>query len=368
VIRFEKRSAPLALEITAPVIAALAAAALTPAALALLGYPVRTAFAAMATGAFGSAAALNATLALSAPLMLTALATLLSFSIRLNNLGAEGQLLGGALVVVVLSTVMTRVPQPLVIMIATLAGPLVGALMLAGPVAMKAKLGTDETIATLLLNVMALIGIAAATGTALSAIAPTGAQQTFTLPVALPASGLGLATRLAIGLVIAGFACIAAMVITRYTVTGFVLRAIGGNPTAARFAGIPVDQIQLATGAISGGLAGFAGAALALGFIGGAGGITAGLGYAGIAVALLAGRWPLAIIPAALFVAALITGTQSLSRAAGAPLALADIAIALTLLSAPATAALTRYRIRVVRATSPAASAPPANAPTPNAS
>jgi simple sugar transport system permease protein len=367
VIRFEKRSAPLALEIAAPVIAALAAAALTPVALALLGYPVRSAFAVMAAGAFGSGAALSATLALSAPLMLTGLATLLSFSLRLNNLGAEGQLLGGALVVVVLGTLMTRVPAPLVIMLATLAGPLTGALMLAGPVAMKAKLGTDETIATLLLNMIALIGIAAATGTALSAIGPTGAQQTFALPAALPSSGLGMTTRIAIGLMIACFACVAAFMVTGYTVTGFVLRAIGGNPIAARFAGIPVDKVQLATGATSGALAGFAGAALALGFIGGAGGITAGLGYAGIAVALLAGRWPIAVIPAALFVAALTTGTQSLARAAGAPLALADIAIALTLVTAPAAAALTRYRIRVVRATSPATRAPPANAPTPNA-
>lgn len=366
-IRFEKRGAPLALEIAAPVLAGLAAAVLTPATLALLGYPARSAFAVMASGAFGSGAALSATFAMAAPLMLTGLASLLSFSVRLNNLGAEGQLLGGALAVILLGTVMARVPAPLVIIIATLAGPLVGALMLAGPVAMKARLGTDETVATLLLNMIALIGIAAATGTALAAIAPTGAQQTFALPAALPSSGLGMTARIAIGLMIACLVCIAAMAVTRYTVTGFVLRAIGGNPTAARFAGIPVDRIQLTVGAVSGALAGFAGAALALGFIGGAGGITAGLGYAGIAVALLAGRWPLAVIPAALFVAALITGTQALSRAAGAPLALADIAIALTLLAAPAAAALSRYSIRIVRAIPPAPSAPPAGSPTPNA-
>jgi len=343
VIRLEKRNAPLAVEIAAPVIAAVAAAALTPAVLALLGHQAPAPFAAMAAGAFGSTA-----LALSAPLMLTGLATLLSFSVRLNNLGAEGQLLAGALVVIVLGTVMARVPAPLVIMLATVTGPLVGALMMTLPTAMKIKLGTDETIVTLILNVIALVGIAAATATPLAAMVPTGAQQTFAPPATLPSAGLGPAARIAIGLTIAVLACAAASFVKLYTVTGFALRAIGGNPTAARYAGIPVDRIQLLVGALSGALAGFAGTALALGFIGGPpASAGAGLGYAGIAVALLAGRWPVAVIPAALFLALLVGAAESLSRTAEAAISLADIAVALTLVAAPAVAALVRYRIRV---------------------
>jgi general nucleoside transport system permease protein len=362
VIRFEQRTPPLAVEIAAPIVAAVVAAVLTPLVLAALGYPIGSAFAAMASGAFGSAMGFAQIFALSAVLMLTGLATLLSFSVRLNNLGAEGQLLAGALTVVVLGTLMSRVPAPLVIMLATLTGPLIGALMMAVPATMKAKLGTDETMVTLLLNVVALTGIAGATGTALTAIAPAGVLQTFTLPATLPSAGIGIATRLGIGLVIAFFVCGAAHVINGYTVTGFMLRAIGGNPIAARFAGVPVDEIQFTIAALSGGLAGFAGAALALGFIGGAPAeISAGLGYGGIAVALLAGRWPGGIVPAALFLAALIVGTQSLSRTAGAPVALGDIAIALTLLTAPIASALTRFRVRVVTAR-PNAGAPSAGA------
>jgi len=351
VIRFEKRTPPLVAEIAAPIAAALGAAVLTPVVLAALGHSAWSAFADMMAGAFGSAAALAQVLALSAVLMLTGLATLLSFSVRLNNLGAEGQLLAGALTVVVLGTLMARVPGPLVIMLATLTGPLIGALMMAVPATMKARLGTDETMVTLLLNVVALTGIAGATGTALTAIAPAGVLQTFTLPAALPSAGIGMGARIGVGLVIAFFVCGLAHIIKGYMVTGFMLRAIGGNPTAARYAGVPVDEIQLTIAALSGGLAGFAGTALALGFIGGAPAeVSAGLGYAGIAVALLAGRWPGAVVPAALFMAALIVGTQSFSRTTGAPVALGDIAIALALLAAPIATALTRFRIRVVTA------------------
>jgi len=351
VIRFEQRTPPLVAEIAAPIAAAVVAAGLTPVALGMFGYSIGSAFADMVAGAFGSGAALAQVLSLSALLMVTGLATLLSFSVRLNNLGAEGQLLAGALTVVVLGTVMARVPAPLVIMLATLAGPLIGALMMAVPATMKAKLGTDEAMLTLLLNVVALTGIAGATGTALTAIAPAGVLQNFALPAALPSAALGVGMRIFIGLVIALFVCGAAHVIYGYTVTGFMLRAIGGNPTAARFAGVPVDEFQFTIAALSGGLAGFAGAALALGFVGGVpAGVSAGLGYAGIAVALLAGRWPGALVPAALFIAALIVGTQSLTRSAGTPVALGDIAIALALLTAPTASALTRFRIRVVTA------------------
>ena len=71
----------------------------------------------------------------------------------------------------------------------------------------------------------------------------------------------------------------------------------------------------------------------------------AGLGYAGIAVAVLAGRSPLAIIPAALFIAVLLGGAGALKEV-GASKSLADIAVALTILLTLMAGLLVRYRVR----------------------
>ena len=104
---------------------------------------------------------------------------------------------------------------------------------------------------------------------------------------------------------------------------------------------------MLRVGLISGALAGLAGAFEVVG----KGYLTAeiaGLGYAGIAVAVLAGRSLLAVIPAALLVAALLVGVGSMSQI-GVSKYLADTVVALALLLMLIAGLFTRYRIRLGR-------------------
>jgi simple sugar transport system permease protein len=75
-----------------------------------------------------------------------------------------------------------------------------------------------------------------------------------------------------------------------------------------------------------------------------------GLGYAGIVVAVLAALSPLAVVFAALFVGAVLTGVESMSTAVGLPTSLADAAIGLMLIMALIGDALVRYRVRWIRA------------------
>jgi general nucleoside transport system permease protein len=352
-IRFEARTPPpLALASGTAVLAGAAAFAVAALPLAALGQPFLPSFGAMVAGAVGSVPAIEGTLVKAAPLMLTGLATALAFRVGLKNFGAEGQLLAGALVAIAVGAVTHSLPVSISSALALAAGTLAGALMMAGAAILRVSLGTDEAIVTVLLNVVALIGVQVATGTPLPNVAATGVHQTFPLATAVPIATLADDARLYAGLAIASLACATAFAAIRHTIVGFAVRAVGGNPVAAGLAGIPVGRVLLAAGAVSGALAGLAGAGAVVGLVGDAApAITSGLGYAGIAVALLAGRAPLAIIPAALLVAAVLSGTASLSASAHAPAALVDIAAALTLVVALLAHALTRYRVHIVRRT-----------------
>ena len=107
---------------------------------------------------------------------------------------------------------------------------------------------------------------------------------------------------------------------------GFRLRAVGLAPTAARFAGISPERIAVTTLALSGALAGFAGAVEVAGVTGQLyEGLSAGTGYTAIAVALLARLHPLWVIPSALFFGALEAGAAAMQREAGVPAVVTQI-------------------------------------------
>ena len=71
-----------------------------------------------------------------------------------------------------------------------------------------------------------------------------------------------------------------------------------------------------------------------------------GYGYTGIVVAMLAGLNPLGVIAAAVFVAGVLVGADSMSRAIGVPTYIADVIVATSLLSVLVATLLTQYRVR----------------------
>jgi len=117
--------------------------------------------------------------------------------------------------------------------------------------------------------------------------------------------------------------------------------------SAARFAGIAVDAVVLKTALMSGALAGLAG----VGEVAGRAGyltldMSPGYGYSGIVIAMLAALNPLGVVLASVFVAGVIVGADSTSRAVGVPTYLADVIVAVSLLSMLVATMLARYKVR----------------------
>ncbi|NCM97405.1 MAG: ABC transporter permease, partial [Rhodobacterales bacterium] len=229
-----------------------------------------------------------------------------------------------------------------------LAAMLAGALILLGPVVLKTRLGVDEVVTTLLINFIMLLAVSYLLEGPLKDPAGMGWPKSAALiaEARLPRIATGL--RLHWGFALALLAAGAVWLIETRTSLGYEMRAVGLNPQAARFAGIAVGAVLVKTALMSGGLAALAGFSEVAGLKGHLSlDLSPGFGYTGIIVAMLALLHPLAVVPSALFVAAVFVGSDSMSRAAGVPTYIADMLLALALLFM--VLALLLARVRVVR-------------------
>jgi simple sugar transport system permease protein len=296
------------------------------------------------TGAVGSRLALLETLNRATPLIFTGLAVAVAFRARLWNIGAEAQLYAGAIVAVVLGS--GALGGALVLPVSAMAAALAGALVLLGPVLLKTRLGVDEVVTTLMLNFIVLLLVSWLVEGPLKD--PMGMGWPKSVPLIPEArlprivEGLRLHWGFALALIAAGLV----WVLQARTALGFEIRAVGANPQAARFAGMPVNLVLVKTALISGGLAALAGWSEVAGLKGHLSlDLSPGFGYSGIVVAMLALLNPLAVVPAALFVAGVFVGADAMSRAAGVPSYIADMILATALLSMVLALMFTRYRV-----------------------
>ena len=347
-IRFEPRArTPLGLRLLLPVLSVLAAFALAAIPLALAGAPVLSAYAGIVTGATGSLFAVTETLTRATPLVFTGLAAAIAFRARLFNIGAEGQLYLGALAAVAVGSGAVDLPGGLLLPAILVAAFLAGALLMLGPALLKARLGVDEVVTTLLLNFVVLLFVQMMLeGTFKD---PMGGGWPQSEPI-LPEGTLPVLfdrMRVHAGLVLALVAALLAQVLMSRTVLGLKIRAVGDNAAASRFAGIGITGVTVVVAVLSGGFAGLAGASEVAGLKGYlTSDLSRGFGYAGIVVATLAGLQPLAVVPAALFVAGIFVGADTMSRQVGVSNYVADLIVALALLCVLVGGLFQRYRPR----------------------
>jgi len=357
-MRFEPRqSVPTSLAIVAPIGAGLAALALAAIPLAFAGAPILTSYWLMFQGAFGSLFAFFETLTRTTPLILTGLAAAVAFRARLWNIGGEGQLYAGALAAVAVGAGVINAPPYIMVPLVIVAGALAGALLMLGPALLKLKFGADEVVTTLLLNFVMLLFVQMMLEGALQDPMSLGWPQSAPIIDAAVLPALIPRMRLHSGLLIGLFAAVAVSVLIRRTVWGFEIRAVGENPAAARFAGIPVTATMVRVALLSGGLAGLAGVGEVAGLKGYlTNDLSPGFGYAGIVVAMLAGLSPLGVVAAALFIASVFVGADSMSRGTGVASFIADLIVAMSLLCVLVGGFVARFRIRFVGAPAPAGS------------
>ena len=297
-------------------------------------------------GAFGSKFAVLETLNRATPLIFTGLAIAVAFRARLWNIGAEAQLYAGALVVAVLGAGMLDWPAILLLPTMAILAMIAGAILLLIPALLKVRLGVDEVVTTLLINFIFLLFVSMLLEGVLKDPMGMGWPKSPRLiPEArLPRIVQGL--RLHWGFGLALIAALIVWVISARTTLGYEMRAVGLNRNAAVFAGIPVGRVLIKTALLSGGLAALAGFSEVAGLKGNLTlDLSPGFGYTGIIVAMLALLNPLGVIAAALFVAGIFVGADSMSRAVGVPTYLADIMLATALLLMVVAILLTRFRV-----------------------
>jgi general nucleoside transport system permease protein len=143
-----------------------------------------------------------------------------------------------------------------------------------------------------------------------------------------------------------GAAIIVHLVQSRF-VFGLEAKAAGLNPRAAAFAGVPIGRTLVKVALLSGGLAGLAGAVEVMGNRGYVStDLSPGFGYFGIVVAMLANLQPLGAVVAALFAAAMFVGSDAMGRQLGVPSFIADVTVALCLLTMLLALFFSSYRLR----------------------
>jgi general nucleoside transport system permease protein len=330
--------------LAAPAGALLFTLAVTSLLVAWAGAPVGRAYALLLEGGFGSRFAITETLTRATPLILTGLAAAVAFRARLYNIGAEGQLYAGALAAVAVGSV--EGPPLLVFPLMLLAAAGAGALLLLGPALAKLR-GVDEVVTTLLLNFIVLLFVSAMLDGPMKDPAAMGWPQSVALPDALQLDKLLERSRVHTGLLLALAAALACWALLRFTTLGFRIRAAGANARAAAFAGIAVGRTTVAVAMLSGALAGLAGAVEVAGrssYV--TLDMSPGYGYSGIVIAMLAMLHPLAVVAAAVFVAGMLVGADSMGRAVGVPTYIADVIVAVALIAMLVATMLTQYRIR----------------------
>jgi simple sugar transport system permease protein len=335
-----------------PIVAALVALALAAIPIAAAGAPVLDAYRVMFEGALGSRFALTEVIARATPLMLTGLAVAVAFRAKLYNIGAEGQLYMGALAAVWVGSGRFDGPMPVMIAAVLVAGALAGALMMLVPTLLKTKLGADEVVVTLLLNFVVALFVQMMIEGPMKDPMSLGWPQTEAILDSATLPKLIAKTRVHAGLIVALIAAIGVHLLLKWTTIGFEIRAVGTGPKAARFAGMNVGAAMLTVGALSGALAGLAGVGEVAGLKGYlTADLSPGYGYAGIVVAMLAGLSPLGVIAAALYVAAVFVGADSMSRAINVSSYIANLVVALALLAVLVSGVFVRFRLVWTRTT-----------------
>jgi simple sugar transport system permease protein len=313
-----------------PVVAVLLAMLIGAVILLISGANPVEAYIALFQGAFGSLPALGRTLEKATPLVFSGLAVAFAFKAGLFNIGAQGQLLFGAITAAAIGFGIDGLPAIIHAPLALLGGALAGALYGAIPGALKVFTGAHEVITTIMLNYVAInITDYLADGpwkdtTPGNVVARTPAIQD---AARIPSIGA-----IPIGFALAVLAAVVVWWILSRTTLGFDIRTVGLNPSAARYAGIKVAFTIILTMMISGALAGMGGAVETQGIVGRyQPGFNAGLGFDGITVALLGKTSPFGVIPAAILVGAMKAGAANMQFTAHVPKEITDVIQALML-------------------------------------
>jgi simple sugar transport system permease protein len=305
----------------------------------------------------GSKEALGRTLVEATPLALTGLSVALAFRAGLFNIGGAGQVVVGASCAAWVGFTYD-LPRVLHVVLAVAAGFAGGAAWGAIAGVLKARTGAHEVITTIMLNYVAYYLLDYALRS--DAFLRPGRADPISKPVAesarLPEVSWGDLS-VHIGLFVALAAAWLVWWLLGRSTLGFRLRAVGANPSAARYAGMGVGATYVLAMVLAGGLAGLAGATNILGrpSFSLTSRYSAELGFDGIAVALLGRANPVGVLGAAFLFGVLKAGATGMQAQTSTPIDIVVVLQALIIMFVAAPALVRAiFRVRAGRGAEPA--------------
>ncbi len=329
------KSGSLAVKIAVPVISALLAFLVGGVLILLTGNNPIEAYRYLVFGAFGQLNLFGETLVKAVPLIFAGLAATFAYRCGIFNLGVEGQFAVGAMASSFVScNVLANMQGPLNLVVSLLCGCVAGALWAMIPGVLKAFQGLNEMIVTILLNYVAVLFMDYLyTGPLMEANIP----QTKAIEAASKMPKLIPGTRVHFGLVLA----LLVMVLTYYfifhTARGYQMRVVGLNPIAAKSNGLNMRMLMVVSIVVSGAIAGLGGSVELHGvqfrLMGGFG---SGVGFDGVAIALIGQLNPIGATLVAFLFAALRNGANTMQVASGISSSVVDIIQALVIIFAVA--------------------------------
>jgi ABC-type uncharacterized transport system permease subunit len=320
-----------------PLLAVLAALLIGAVMLLLLGANPVQAYAALLEGALGSVSGITQSLVKATPLLLVGLGICIAFRASVINIGAEGQIILGAVMATWFSLQFREWAGWLLIPMTMIMGFLAGALWGFIPGVLKARLSVNEILSTVMMNAIALQFMNfMIRGPLIDPAGVTAGQylaQSEKLPEQVWLPRLIPQTLLHTGAIIAVILALVVYIFFWRTTIGYRIRAVGLNPDASRYAGIRVPFYQALSLTLAGGFAGLAGVIEVIGVQHRLlDGITSGYGFSGIVAALFGGLHPLGTIPAAYLFGSLLVGADKMQRAVQVPSALISALLGLVVL------------------------------------
>ncbi|MDO5700925.1 MAG: ABC transporter permease [Bowdeniella nasicola] len=268
----------------------------------------------------------------SVPLIFAGLSVALAFRAGLFNIGAQGQLILGALLGGYVG-IAWELPLGLHLLVAVIGAALGGAIWGAIPGILKARAGANEVIVTIMLNSVALylLSYCLKTTTYIGQ-GFAGKSEQMSSSAVYPLL-IGSPFRLHSGIIVALLAAVFVWWLLERSTLGFEIRAAGANPAAARTAGVSVNRTIILTMIIAGALAGLGATGPVLGterFL--SNGVAASFGFDAITVALLGRSRPSGVVFAGFLFGALNAGAAQMQAAAGIPVDIVQVAQAVIVL------------------------------------
>ncbi len=281
------------------------------------------------TSTFGSQYGFSEVLVIMTPMLITALAVALPTRIGLINVGGEGQLYMGACFATWGALTFDTLPAWVLLPLLIFLGMIGGGLWAFIPGYLKSLGLVNETITTLLLNSVAPSIVAFFVFGFWHSPMDTNKTPIFVDAARLPTF---FNSRIDLSFFIALILLAIFWYLVKYTKWGLEMRAIGGNPQAAKRNGLPINKYWVIVMCFGGAIAGLAGAAQVSGYYGVLlVNFSRGLGFMGFLISWLSFGDPIGILVTSFVVSIIITGGNMLQLTSGIPYAVINILLAFTL-------------------------------------